>query len=434
MKKSLTTIVLVLLSMMAVAQDENQLTVDAQLRTRGEYNNGALSPRYEGESPATFINERARLSVGWQRRNLELKISAQHTGVWGQDDIKDRNGRVAMNEAWAKLKFGEGFFAQIGRQQLSYDDERILGGLDWNVAGNWHDALKVGYENDANRLHLILAMNSGAENIRGNYYTGNMPYKNMQTLWYHYQSSKAPLGLSLMIMNLGRESGVVDHAKTKYMQTLGTDITFRPNRLELHGAFYYQTGKTPGNLKVNALMASAKAAVNLDERFKVSAGYDFLGGEDYESAGTTYDGVPYIIKADAGKTRAFNPLYGTHHKFYGSMDYFYASPFVNGLACGLQDIQAGVDFKISPRVGMQLNYHYFLTASDILVTDGKGLGHELDYQLTAKLMKDVTLMAGYSIMRGTETMDAVKGGNHKSWQDWAFIQLNINPRLFTTKW
>ncbi len=78
-------------------------------------------------------------------RTLSMKISAQHVGVWGQDPQIDTNGRFIMNEAWAKLDFGAGFFAQLGRQTLSYDDERILGGLDWNVAGRYHDALKLGY-------------------------------------------------------------------------------------------------------------------------------------------------------------------------------------------------------------------------------------------------------------------------------------------------
>ena len=27
-----------------------------------------------------------------------------------------------------------------------------------------------------------------------------------------------------------------------------------------------------------------------------------------------------------------------------------------------------------------------------------------------------------------------EGGNHKSWQDWAWVTLNINPRIFSTKW
>ena len=64
----------------------------------------------------------------------------------------------------------------------------------------------------------------------------------------------------------------------------------------------------------------------------------------------------------------------------------------------------------------------------------RGLGHEFDLHLTTKLMKDVTLQAGYSVMRGTDMMDYAKGGNRRSWQDWAWVSLNINPRIFSTKW
>lgn len=45
-------------------------------------------------------------------------------------------------------------------------------------------------------------------------------------------------------------------------------------------------------------------------------------------------------------------------------------------------------------------------------------------------MKDVSLSVGYSLMRGTSTMDVVKEGNHKSWQDWGWVSLNVNPTLF----
>ncbi len=66
-------------------------------------------------------------------------------------------------KAWAKLDFGKGFFAQLGRQTLVYDDERILGGLNWNVAGRYHDALKLGYANKNNEIHAILAFNQNDE-------------------------------------------------------------------------------------------------------------------------------------------------------------------------------------------------------------------------------------------------------------------------------
>ncbi|MBO4841437.1 MAG: alginate export family protein [Bacteroidaceae bacterium] len=413
MKKQLTIIAMTLFAITAVAQEENQFTVDAQLRTRGEYNNGAVTPRSEGEQPATYINNRARVSLGYQRKdNLEMKLSVQHTGIWGQSGINANSGEVAINEAWAKLRFGQGFFAQIGRQQLAYDDERILGGLDWHVAGNWHDALRLGYENQQNRLHMIVAFNQATANNHGNYYNGPMPYKSMQTLWYHYQAADMPLGISLLAMNLGREAGQAGNGKTRYMQTFGTDLSYKPSDFDVHGAFYYQTGKNPAGTKVSAWMASAKVGYQINPVWSVNAGYDYRSGNDGEGT----------------KDKAFDQLFGSHHMFYGAMDYF-----TRNVPLGLHDIQAGVGARVVRNTNVQLGYHYFASAEKASNAK-RGLGHEVDLQVSTRLMKDVTLMAGYSTMFGTETMDAVMGGNHKSWQDWAWVSFNINPRIFTAKW
>ena len=51
MKRHLLTAALVLTAITANAQG-NDLSIEAQLRTRGEHNNGALLPRYEGEQSA----------------------------------------------------------------------------------------------------------------------------------------------------------------------------------------------------------------------------------------------------------------------------------------------------------------------------------------------------------------------------------------------
>ncbi|MCR5131311.1 MAG: alginate export family protein [Prevotella sp.] len=410
MRRQLFTLALMLMAIGATAQ-ENELSLDAQLRTRGEYNNGAGTPRGEGQLPKDFINERARLSLDYQRDNLEMKASVQHTGLWGQDGMNTANGRVTMNEAWAKMKFGNGYFVQIGRQQLAYDDDRILGTLDWNVNGNWHDALKMGYERNGHKVHFILGYNQAAANP-GDFYSGPMGYRDLSAVWYHYQSQKAPFAISFLGLNLGRKDAENGDGKKNYMQTLGTDITYKPSDFNIHGAFYYQTGKDATGTKHSAWMASAKVGYTIDPVWGVNVGYDYLSGNDGEG----------------DKVKAFDALYGTHHKFYGFMDFFPGK-----LSQGLQDIQAGVTAKASPKVSALLNYHYFLTAEKVGDLD-KGLGHEVDLQLTVTPMKNVTLMAGYSFMLGTETMDVVKGGNHNSWQDWAWVQLNINPRIFFTKW
>ena len=81
---------------------------------------------------------------------------------------------------------------------------------------------------------------------------------------------------------------------------------------------------------------------------------------------------------------------------------------------------------------MKLDWHFFSTAHEI--KKYRNLGQELDYQLSAKLTKDISLAAGYSVMLAARTMEDVKGGNRHSWQDWGWLSLNINPRIFSKKW
>ncbi len=417
---------LLLMPFILSAQEKNDgvFSISAQLRARGEYRNGALYPRSEGDTPATFINNRARLSTNYKRSNLELSLAAQHVGVWGQDPQIDNNGRFMLNEAWAKLYFGENrnFFAQLGRQSLVYDDERLLGGLDWNVSGRFHDALKMGYEDTENKFHLILAFNQNSERFEGNYYApGGQPYKNMQTLWYHYGNNSQPFGISLMFMNLGWQLGSESNSQDRFMQTMGTYLTYKEGIMDINGAFYYQSGRTPGNLSTSAFMGSLSGKVKLDPKWSLGVGADYLSGNDN----------------DGDKYNAFNPLYGTHHKFYGAMDYFYASQFASSsINPGLFDVYAGIYFKASSKFDASLNYHYFSVAKDIQVNNEnikKTLGSEFDLQINYSIMPDVKLMAGYSFMLGTESMDIVKGGSRNSWQDWAWVSINITPKLFSSK-
>ena len=117
------------------------------------------------------------------------------------------------------------------------------------------------------------------------------------------------------------------------------------------------------------------------------------------------------------------PLYGTHHKFYGAMDYFFAgTSFLPGINPGLQDNQLALTFKTSPKVALGLAYHQFQTTTDVYANEEKltrALGSEWDFQLTWNIMKDVTLVGGYSTFFGNNTLKAVKGGDPSQWQDWA---------------
>ena len=124
----LTALLLMAFSMMWAQEEKddeksNQLTIDAQLMTRGEIRVGGMptSAEEKDDNKANFIFNRTRLSVGYERDNLSLKVTARHQGVWGAEG----GGSISVSEAWAQLKANNGLFARLGRQELAYDDERM---------------------------------------------------------------------------------------------------------------------------------------------------------------------------------------------------------------------------------------------------------------------------------------------------------------------
>jgi len=395
------------------AQEPAEMSVDVQLRSRAEYRGGAVVPLRENDKATAFVNDRVRLGLQFERGNLSARVAAQHTGVWGQDPLTGSDGRVGVSEAWARMTFGDRFFAQLGRQQLVYDDERLLGSNDWDMAGNAHDALKVGYSEGNHQAHLILALSQNSETTRQTYYnaTLGMPYKSMQTLWYHYDGKDTPVvpfDVSLLVMNLGYEMGssTKQQSDVKHMVTLGTHFNVTPplEGLKVAGSFYYQTGNSTA-----AWMAALRADYQIDDVWTAHAGIDHLSGDD-----ALLDGKVYC----------FDPLFGSHHQFYGAMDIFYMPQFSLSDLYGLQDFQLGMKSTYLKWLPMQLTYHYFTTSAKI---QGAilGLGHEVDYQLSYRLSGNVSLSGGYSFMVTKHTLDIVKGGDIKRWQDRGWLSVLV---------
>ncbi len=87
--------------------DSNHLSIDAQLMSRGEIRQGGISSEVEekNENRSAFISNRARITVGYERDNLALKVAAQHQGVWGAEG----GGKFNIYEAWAQIKAKDAF-------------------------------------------------------------------------------------------------------------------------------------------------------------------------------------------------------------------------------------------------------------------------------------------------------------------------------------
>ena len=410
------------------AQDKNteDLKLSIQLRPRAEVRNGLFTPILKDQKTAAFVGQRSRLGLTYSRSPyLKLGLTTQVVNVWGNDaQVQTTANDLSLYEAWAQVFFSKEWSLKLGRQVLSYDDERILGALDWNNAGRKHDAALLGFEKNKLKANTGFAFNQNSEKTTGTFYDNliSQPYKSMEFLWLRYDINPT-LAFSILGLNLGFQDRI-DSSRSN-LQTMGGNVFLKKNKWAATGTYYLQTGMNhKDNLvakRTNAWMASLKVDYSFRPSFSTSIGSDYLSGNDMNST--------------SAKNTYFNPLYGTGHKFYGSMDYFYVSSPHNN--AGLWDSYINFNFKPAEKFTTQIAYHHFESTGKLVDYTGenanKSLGNEIDLSLGYTIMNDVKLTGGYSQIFTDKSMRYVKNipsvSEIKSLQNWVWVSININPQI-----
>ena len=406
-----------------------QFTLTGELRPRTEFRNGFKKLREKSADPAFFIEQRSRLYVDFKKDKIWLNIALQDIRMWGSTDQIYKSDPTLQNvyEAWARYAFNERYAFKIGRQAMDYDNARFMGNLDWAQQGRSHDALlftKVDAERNC-QLHLAFAYNQQIDfepgKLSGNEYLGVKNYKTMLFGWWDKKFDNG--GMSVLFHNDGRQ--VQSDTSMAYRQTYGVLGNYNFGEIKLDGELYYQGGKNGADTKVSGLLFTIHGSYTTDIT-PITLGFEYLSGTS---------------RAD-DTDKSFNPLYGTNHKFYGFMDYFYVgnNHGQSGRTSGLIDVHLKTKFKLGKKSNLLANLHYFASPAKIYKTFntsgetfGSTLGTELDLVYTLVLTKDVKFNLGYSHMFATETMEAVKGGGDKSaLQNWAWAMIAFKPQLFTT--
>jgi hypothetical protein len=99
---------------------------------------------------------------------LELKITPQSVGVWGQSPLvqgaENSGSQFSLFETWVKLSLNSNWNTQIGRQVISLDDERMFGALDWAQGGRAHDAIAFNFAK--NKSVPIYLMQETLDNLK----------------------------------------------------------------------------------------------------------------------------------------------------------------------------------------------------------------------------------------------------------------------------
>ena len=432
MKKLIEIPIIILLILLAADDLLAQFTLTGELRPRTEFRNGFKRLREKGTDPAFFIEQRSRLYFDFKREKIQVHMALQDIRMWGATDqiYKEDPSLFNVYEAYAAYAFSEKYGLKVGRQAMDYDNARFMGNLDWAQQGRSHDALLF-TKTDADRIcqiHLAFAFNQphGFEpgNLSGTEYIDIKNYKTMIFGWWNKKFEDG--GVSVLFHNDGRQ--VQSDTSMAHRQTYAVLGNYNLGDIKLDGELYYQGGKNGNDVGVSGLMLTLHGTYKTDIT-PLTLGFEYLSG----------------TKRGEDSDKSFNPLYGTNHKFYGFMDYFYVGnghgQVGGGRTSGLIDIHLKSKFQIGQKSNLGANLHYF--ASPVKIYRGFGtangtygptLGTEVDLVYTVVLTKDVKFNLGYSHMFATETMEAIKGGGDRSaLNNWAWAMISFKPQLFTTK-
>lgn len=397
-----------------------ELNGTLEFRPRTEYRNGYRQLRTNASAAAFFTSQRFRFNLNYTTRGFMFHASIQDVRNWGEQDPRSTEGTLQLFEAYAEPSLSKNISVRIGRQRLSYDNERLFSQNDWRQSGNAHDALRMMYRGTHWEADLIGAFNQphGVENqsFGTNYASGFVTYKVLAANFIKYRVRDKT---TLTVLNVVDGYQDSSHFGIHYRFTSGGRAAYETQRFYLTVAAYYQYGKTPLGQKVRAYYIQPEIKVALPPYLTFRLGAEVLRGNDATKS--------------SGISRSFDPLYGANHRFLGAMDYF--TNFPNDLNySGIIAPYFFTLFRLNKKISFQSDEHLFYSGNHA-VDDGKRidrfLAFEHDLLAVYKPNNFTEIQLGYAYARPTDAMAYIKkSGDSQLWQHWAFLMIMFNPDLF----
>ncbi len=273
------------------------------------------------------------------------------------DVIADPDGS-RVHQFYFTYKFNDIFALKAGRQEVIYDDARLIGNVGWRQNGQSFDGaffsvktaknnLSVGYIYRVNTILLTHVDLDGLYTIHDTFKLN----KNLKITAFAY------------LLDTESDSPDARDSGTYGLRLFGKNGNFK---YDLTYAFQndFADGENHGGDMINAYFEYKF------ENFAIGAGYNMISGQD-------------------GNDRPFDTLFSTAHKFNGWADQFLAT---NGgkLINGLDDYF--VQFStIIAKHKVVFVYHYFDTNED--VTYSERYGDEFDILVVRKINKNLSCLA-----------------------------------------
>jgi hypothetical protein len=425
-------------------------------------NNYDFNGRVNDLTDDNWFLQRARLGLKlsptpWLRIYGQLQdsreINSDRPDIPGQLGAEGDDS-VDLRQAWIELGNPKEFplTLKLGRQILSYGDERLVGAFDWNNIGRTFDAVKLRWEQKEGWIELFTSsvvvpergsynqsdLFNGNETDRGQLFSGL--YAECNALWFQstdlyvfhlHENDSAKYQPNALgdtnFFTIGTRWKSKPGAFAKSDEVMSKDKDGKgvaepgpkpPVGLDYTGEYAFQTGSVRGqDLTAFAAHGDLGYTLNLAWLPRLAVGYSFATGDD--------DPTDRDIQT-------FQNLFPTNHKFYGQMDLFAWQ--------NLHDLE--FDVKISPlrNVTLRADYHAFwLESTDdawyranartvrpltpAARAAGNYVGSEIDLLATWNVTTYLQLEGGYShFFAGDYVKDTGPGDD----ADFGYLQAKLS--------
>jgi hypothetical protein len=303
---------------------------------------------------------------------------------------------------------------KVGRQELAYGDERLVGVSDWQSHARTFDAAKIIYKGRGFSFEAFTAtpvIITKGQYDQSDLFNGYEDHRDLVFSGAYLSFDSLPFGtwdlysfvLDQANGNTSFTEGTVATALPKGsltdrsdFVTIGTRIKGDPNKLhgwEFSGEFAYQVGKVR-DLNLSAAAVNAGVGYNFLQTPwtpRIFAEYNYATGDDNPA------------DRDLG---TFQNLFPTNHKFYGIMDLFSWQ--------NMQDVHVSVSVQPFKTLNAEVGYYaHWLANNNDAWYRANGLvavrplnataenaspyqGSELDAILTWSPRKYFQLQGGYA--------------------------------------
>lgn len=393
-------------------------------------NNIAIPPnndfRKDVDTDNSYLSDKILMRVGYTDKWWGVLVEGRSSSVSGDDrgaapniptgSSPESDGPVDLHQAYLQIGNHKEFpvSVKVGRQELMYGDERLVGAFAWNNIGRVFDGAKMRWQNawfgmDAFVTRLVVPDDNNF-NLSNEYEHFSGVYINTKKIpknWTEFYFLARNVSPEAAILKAPAVTPAPFNTSARDTYTLGARFRSATNEwgnfdytVEVAGQFGNwkrpATGVRPGERDDHeAFAASANFGYTFDEAFgkpRLALEYAFASGDSDPNDDTH---------------GTFDNLYPTNHKFYGYMDLVSWQ--------NIHDIRAIYSIKPHPRVSVSVEGHAFWLAdtqdrfynvgavpragAGAAGAAGSGTGYGINPSYDSFLGTEVDLIAGVILSR-----------------------------------